>query len=91
MPTLAELRDQSVIGAVGTGMNQSALGDVLSAAWDVGKSAVAGGVLNLGLLSGDRPSPARSTSTRTTRRLWSPVPGRSPRSSRCTGSLCPSP
>ncbi|PBD01946.1 D-threo-aldose 1-dehydrogenase [Streptomyces sp. Ag82_O1-15] len=83
MPTLAELRDQGVIGAIGAGMNQSAmlarflretaadvvmlagrytlldqsaLDDVLPAAYELGKSVVAVGVFNSGLLSGDRPT-----------------------------------
>ncbi|MEU4876519.1 aldo/keto reductase [Streptomyces sp. NPDC021608] len=83
MPTLAELRDQGVIGAIGAGMNQSAmlarflretaadvvmlagrytlldqsaLDDVLPAAADLGKSVVAVGVFNSGLLSRDRPA-----------------------------------
>ncbi|MFE2061111.1 aldo/keto reductase [Streptomyces sp. NPDC059467] len=83
MPALAELRDQGVIGAIGAGMNQSAmlarflretaadvvmlagrytlldqsaLDDVLPAARDLGKSVVAVGVFNSGLLSRDRPA-----------------------------------
>ncbi|MFF4346077.1 aldo/keto reductase [Streptomyces sp. NPDC001530] len=83
MPTLAELRDQGVIGAIGAGMNQSAmlarflretaadvvmlagrytlldqsaLDEVLPAARDLGKSVVAVGVFNSGLLSRDRPT-----------------------------------
>ncbi|MBO4252852.1 aldo/keto reductase [Streptomyces griseorubiginosus] len=83
MPALAELRDQGVIGAIGAGMNQSAmlarflretaadlvmlagrytlldqsaLDDVLPAASEHGKSVVAVGVFNSGLLSGDRPT-----------------------------------
>ncbi|MEN1882755.1 aldo/keto reductase [Streptomyces mirabilis] len=83
MPTLAELRDQGVIGAIGVGMNQSAmlarflretaadvvmlagrytlldqsaLDDVLPAAQEHGKSVVAVGVFNSGLLSSDRPA-----------------------------------
>ncbi|MFF9808385.1 aldo/keto reductase [Streptomyces coeruleorubidus] len=83
MPTLAELRDQGVIGAIGAGMNQSAmlarflretaadvvmlagrytlldqsaLDDVLPTAWEHGKSVVAVGVFNSGLLSRDRPA-----------------------------------
>ena len=83
MPTLAELRDQGVIGAIGAGMNQSAmlarflretaadvvmlagrytlldqsaLDDVLPAAQELGKSVVAVGVFNSGLLSRDRPA-----------------------------------
>ncbi|WP_329466920.1 aldo/keto reductase [Streptomyces sp. NBC_01431] len=83
MPTLAELRDQGVIGAIGAGMNQSAmltrflretaadvvmlagrytlldqsaLDDVLPAALELGKSVVAVGVFNSGLLSGDWPA-----------------------------------
>ncbi|MER7689695.1 aldo/keto reductase [Streptomyces sp. NPDC097610] len=83
MPTLAELRDQGVIGAIGAGMNQSAmlarflretaadvvmlagrytlldqsaLDDVLPAARDLGKSVVAVGVFNSGLLSRARPA-----------------------------------
>lgn len=78
MPTLADLRDQGVIGAIGTGMNQSAmlarflretaadvvmlagrytlldqsaLDDVLPAAREHGKSVVAVGVFNSGLIS----------------------------------------
>ncbi|MFM9588268.1 aldo/keto reductase [Streptomyces scabiei] len=83
MPALAELRDQGVIGAIGAGMNQSAmlarflretpadvvmlagrytlldqtaLDDVLPAAHEHGKSVVAVGVFNSGLLSRDRPA-----------------------------------
>ncbi|GAA2480509.1 aldo/keto reductase [Streptomyces longisporus] len=83
MPALAELRDQGVIGAIGAGMNQSAmlarflretaadvvmlagrytlldqsaLDDVLPAARESGKSVVAVGVFNSGLLSQDRPA-----------------------------------
>ncbi|MFE9425792.1 aldo/keto reductase [Kitasatospora sp. NPDC006697] len=83
MPVLAELRDQGVIGAIGAGMNQSAmlarflretaadvvmlagrytlldqsaLDDVLPAAQEHGKSVVAVGVFNSGLLSRDRPT-----------------------------------
>ncbi|MEU9396177.1 aldo/keto reductase [Streptomyces sp. NPDC048324] len=83
MPALADLRDQGVIGAIGAGMNQSAmlarflretaadvvmlagrytlldqsaLDDVLPAARDLGKSVVAVGVFNSGLLSQDRPA-----------------------------------
>ncbi|MFD8214404.1 aldo/keto reductase [Streptomyces sp. NPDC059697] len=83
MPTLAELRDQEVIGAIGAGMNQSALlarflretaadvvmlagrytlldqsalDDVLPTAQELGKSVVAVGVFNSGLLSLDRPA-----------------------------------
>ncbi|GAA5210978.1 aldo/keto reductase [Streptomyces thinghirensis] len=83
MPTLADLRDQGVVGAIGTGMNQSAmlarflretaadvvmlagrytlldqtgLDDVLPAAEEHGKSVVAVGVFNSGLLSRDRPA-----------------------------------
>jgi D-threo-aldose 1-dehydrogenase len=83
MPTLADLRDQGVIGAIGAGMNQSAmlarflretaadvvmlagrytlldqsaLDDVLPAARVLGKSVVAVGVFNSGLLSHDRPA-----------------------------------
>ena len=83
MPALAELRDQGVIGAIGAGMNQSAmlarflresaadvvmlagrytlldqsaLDDVLPAARELGKSVVAAGVFNSGLLSRDRPA-----------------------------------
>ncbi|MGW0209986.1 aldo/keto reductase [Streptomyces sp. NPDC003233] len=83
MPALADLRDQGVIGAIGAGMNQSAmlarflretaadlvmlagrytlldqsaLDDVLPAARDLGKSVVAVGVFNSGLLSSDRPA-----------------------------------
>ncbi|MFE2473452.1 aldo/keto reductase [Streptomyces mirabilis] len=83
LPTLAELRDQGVIGAIGAGMNQSAmlarflretaadivmlagrytlldqsaLDDVLPAAQEHGKSVVAVGVFNSGLLSRDRPA-----------------------------------
>ncbi|MFE8949421.1 aldo/keto reductase [Streptomyces sp. NPDC007856] len=83
MPALADLRDQRVIGAIGAGMNQSAmlarflretaadlvmlagrytlldqsaLDDVLPAARDLGKSVVAVGVFNSGLLSSDRPA-----------------------------------
>ncbi|QUC59424.1 aldo/keto reductase [Streptomyces sp. A2-16] len=83
MPALAELREQGVIGAIGAGMNQSAmlarflretaadvvmlagrytlldqsaLDDVLPAAQAHGKSVVAVGVFNSGLLSKDRPA-----------------------------------
>ncbi|MDX3451995.1 aldo/keto reductase [Streptomyces sp. ME02-8801-2C] len=83
MPTLADLRDQGIIGAIGAGMNQtamltrflretpadvvmlagrytlldqSALDDVLPAAAEHGKSVVAVGVFNSGLLSRDRPT-----------------------------------
>ncbi|MEW2305717.1 aldo/keto reductase [Streptomyces sp. NPDC006655] len=83
MPALAELRDQGVIGAIGAGMNQSAmlarflretaadvvmlagrytlldqsaLDDVLPAAQAHGKSVVAVGVFNSGLLSENRPA-----------------------------------
>jgi D-threo-aldose 1-dehydrogenase len=83
MPALAELRDQGVIGAIGAGMNQSAmlarflretaadvvmlagrytlldqsaLDDVLPAAQELGKSVVAVGVFNSGLLSRDQPT-----------------------------------
>ncbi len=83
MPALADLRDQGVIGAIGAGMNQSAmlarflreteadvvmlagrytlldqsaLDDVLPAAHDLGKSVVAVGVFNSGLLSRDHPT-----------------------------------
>ncbi|MEH0554351.1 aldo/keto reductase [Streptomyces sp. B21-101] len=83
LPTLADLRDQGVIGAIGAGMNQSAmlarflretaadvvmlagrytlldqsaLDDVLPAAQEHGKSVVAVGVFNSGLLSRDRPA-----------------------------------
>jgi D-threo-aldose 1-dehydrogenase len=84
MPALASLRDQGVIGAIGAGMNQSAmlarflretaadvvmlagrytlldqsaLDDVLPAARQHGKSVVAAGVFNSGLLSRDLPVP----------------------------------
>ena len=83
MPALADLRDQGVIGAVGAGMNQSAmlarflretaadvvmlagrytlldqsaLDDVLPAAQELGRSVVAVGVFNSGLLARDRPA-----------------------------------
>lgn len=83
MPALAELRDAGVVGAIGAGMNQSAmltrflretaadvvmlagrytlldqsaLHDVLPAAVEHGKSVVAVGVFNSGLLSRDRPA-----------------------------------
>ncbi|MGC0343928.1 aldo/keto reductase [Streptomyces sp. SLBN-8D4] len=83
MPALAELRAQGVVGAIGAGMNQSAmltrflretaadvvmlagrytlldqsaLDDVLPAAQAHGKSVVAVGVFNSGLLSQDRPA-----------------------------------
>ncbi|WP_079085477.1 aldo/keto reductase [Streptomyces dysideae] len=83
MPTLADLRGQGVIGAIGAGMNQSAmlarflretaadvvmlagrytlldqsaLDDVLPVACEHGKSVVAVGVFNSGLLSRDRPA-----------------------------------
>jgi D-threo-aldose 1-dehydrogenase len=84
IPALADLRDQGVIGAIGAGMNQSAmlarflretaadvvmlagrytlleqgaLDDVLPAAAEHGKSVVAVGVFNSGLLSRSRPAP----------------------------------
>ncbi|MEV7251143.1 aldo/keto reductase [Streptomyces cyaneofuscatus] len=84
MPALADLRDQGVVGAIGAGMNQSAmparflretpadvvmlagrytlldqsaLDDALPAAVEHGKSVVAAGVFNSGLLSRDRPAP----------------------------------
>ncbi|WP_330351084.1 aldo/keto reductase [Streptomyces sp. NBC_00582] len=84
LPALADLRGQGVIGAIGAGMNQSAmlarflretaadvvmlagrytlldqsaLDDVLPAAREHGKSVVAVGVFNSGLLSRDRPTP----------------------------------
>ncbi|NUP46245.1 MAG: aldo/keto reductase, partial [Catenulispora sp.] len=83
MPTLAALRDEGVVGAIGAGMNQSAmlarflretaadvvmlagrytlldqraLDDVLPAALEHGKSVVAVGVFNSGLLARDRPA-----------------------------------
>ncbi|WP_216589611.1 aldo/keto reductase [Streptomyces brasiliscabiei] len=83
MPALAALRDQGVIGAIGAGMNQSAmparflretpadvmmiagrytlldqtaLDDVLPTALELGKSVVAAGVFNSGLLSRERPA-----------------------------------
>ncbi|MDN3270148.1 aldo/keto reductase [Streptomyces sp. MA15] len=83
LPTLADLRAQGVVGAIGAGMNQSAmlarflretavdvvmlagryslldqsaLDDVLPAALEQGKSVVAVGVFNSGLLSRDRPA-----------------------------------
>ena len=83
MPALARLRDEGVVGAIGAGMNQSAmlarflretaadvvmlagrftlldqsaLDDVLPAAAELGKSVVAVGVFNSGLLSRDRPT-----------------------------------
>ncbi|MEU6261159.1 aldo/keto reductase [Streptomyces sp. NPDC047043] len=83
MPTLADLRGQGVINAIGVGMNQSAmlarflretaadvvmlagrytlldqsaLDDVLPAAHEHGKSVVAVGVFNSGLLARDRPA-----------------------------------
>ncbi|WUW19200.1 aldo/keto reductase [Streptomyces sp. NBC_01465] len=82
MPALADLRDQGVVGAIGAGMNQSAmlarflretaadvvmlagrytlldqsaLDDVLPAAQESGKSVVAVGVFNSGLLSREWP------------------------------------
>ena len=84
MPALADLRDQGVVGAIGAGMNQSAmparflretaadvvmvagrytlldqsaLDDVLPEALELGKSVVAVGVFNSGLLSDNRPTP----------------------------------
>lgn len=84
MPALADLRDQGVVGAIGAGMNQSAmptrflretaadvvmlagrytlldqsaLDDVLPAALEHGKSVVAVGMFNSGLLAKDRPAP----------------------------------
>jgi D-threo-aldose 1-dehydrogenase len=83
MPALAQLRDEGVVGAIGAGMNQSAmlarflretpadvvmlagrytlldqgaLDDVLPAAVEHGKSVVAVGVFNSGLLATDHPS-----------------------------------
>ncbi len=83
MPALAQLRDEGVIGAIGAGMNQSAmlarflretaadlvmlagrytlldqgaLDDVLPAALEHGKSVVAVGVFNSGLLANDQPA-----------------------------------
>ncbi|GAA3918092.1 aldo/keto reductase [Streptomyces lacrimifluminis] len=83
MPALADLRDQGVVGAIGAGMNQSAmlarflretaadvvmlagrytlldqsaLDDVLPAAQESGKSVVAVGVFNSGLLSREWPA-----------------------------------
>ncbi|MEW2120564.1 aldo/keto reductase [Streptomyces sp. NPDC005474] len=83
MPTLADLRDQGVVGAIGAGMNQSAmlarflhetaadvvmlagrytlldqsaLDDVMPAAQQHGKSVVAVGVFNSGLLSREWPA-----------------------------------
>jgi len=83
MPALAALRDQGAVGAIGAGMNQSAmlarflretaadvvmlagrytlldqsaLDDVLPTAAELGKSVVAAGVFNSGLLSRDRPA-----------------------------------
>ncbi|MFF0087430.1 aldo/keto reductase [Streptomyces canus] len=83
MPALAELRDQGAVGAIGAGMNQSAmlarflretaadvvmlagrytlldqsaLDDVLPTALELGKSVVAAGVFNSGLLSEERPA-----------------------------------
>jgi D-threo-aldose 1-dehydrogenase len=83
VPALVDLREQGVIGAVGAGMNQSAmlarflretdvdlvmlagrytlldqssLDDVLPAATELGKSVIAVGVFNSGLLSQDRPA-----------------------------------
>ncbi|MFE2424130.1 aldo/keto reductase [Streptomyces hokutonensis] len=83
MPALAELRAQGVIGAIGAGMNQSALltrflretaadlvmlagrytlldqsalDDVLPTAQEHGKTVVAAGVFNSGLLSQNRPT-----------------------------------
>ncbi|MFJ9005798.1 aldo/keto reductase [Streptomyces canus] len=83
MPALADLRDQGVVGAIGVGMNQSAmlarflretaadvvmlagrytlldqsaLDDVLPAARESGKSVVAVGVFNSGLLSREWPT-----------------------------------
>lgn len=83
MPTLVRLRDEGVVGAIGAGMNQSAmlarflretaadvvmlagrytlldqraLDDVLPAALEYGKSVVAVGVFNSGLLARERPA-----------------------------------
>lgn len=83
MPALAQLRDEGVVGAIGAGMNssamlarflretpadvvmlagrytlldQGALEDVLPAALDHGKSVVAVGVFNSGLLARDQPA-----------------------------------
>jgi D-threo-aldose 1-dehydrogenase len=84
IPTLADLRSQGAVGAVGVGMNQSpmlarflretpvdvimmagrytlleqdALDDALATAAAEGKSVVAVGVLNSGILSRPRPGP----------------------------------
>jgi D-threo-aldose 1-dehydrogenase len=84
MPALAELRDAGVVGAIGAGMNesamltrflretaadvvmlagrytllnQSALEDLLPTAVTLGKSVVAVGVFNSGLLASARPGP----------------------------------
>jgi D-threo-aldose 1-dehydrogenase len=84
IPTLADLRSQGVIGAVGVGMNQSpmlarflretpidvvmmagrytlleqdALDDALATAAGEGKSVVAVGVFNSGILARPRPGP----------------------------------
>ncbi|WP_375425413.1 aldo/keto reductase [uncultured Friedmanniella sp.] len=83
MPALAELRDAGVVGAIGAGMNstamltrflretaadvvmlagrytlldQSGLDDVLPAATELGKSVVAVGVFNSGLLARAEPA-----------------------------------
>jgi D-threo-aldose 1-dehydrogenase len=83
VPALAQLRDEGVVGAIGAGMNQSAmlarflretaadvvmlagrytlldqgaLDDVLPAALEHGKSVVAVGVFNSGLLANDQPT-----------------------------------
>ncbi|MBW8806733.1 MAG: aldo/keto reductase [Catenulispora sp. 13_1_20CM_3_70_7] len=83
MPALAQLRDEGVVGAIGAGMNQSAmlarflretaadvvmlagrftlldhgaLDDVLPAALEHGKSVVAVGVYNSGLLAREMPA-----------------------------------
>ncbi|MFJ6216890.1 aldo/keto reductase [Streptomyces sp. NPDC092296] len=83
MPELARMRDEGLVGAIGAGMNQSAmltrflretaadlvmlagrytlleqdaLDDVLPAARESGKSVVAAGVFNSGLLARNRPS-----------------------------------
>jgi D-threo-aldose 1-dehydrogenase len=92
MPALAELRDAGVVGAIGAGMNQSAmltrflretaadvvmlagrytlldqsaLDDVLPAAATTGKSVVAVGVFNSGLLAQARPGPESTYEYRT--------------------------
>ena len=116
MPALAELRDQGMIGAIGAGMNQSAmlarflretaadvvmlagrytlldqsaLDDVLPAAAELGKSVVAAGVFNSGLLSRDQPAEGMKYDYQDAPRLWSPAPWRSPQVCEAHGTTLP--